>query len=104
MRAEIRAGELLREMAERKERAKAGDPKSRPATLTTKLSDLGMTKTQSSRWRRLAAMSPEYFEKLLFRIKRKAADRMMMRRPAPASSTNAAREPALTAFRPSPWR
>src|SRR5215211_4608512 len=58
--AERRAGELLREMAERKERAKGGDPKSRPATLA-KLADLGVTKTQSSRWQRLAEMSLDHF-------------------------------------------
>lgn len=54
MRAEIRGGEILREMADRKERVKGGDPKSRPATLA-KLLDLGISKTQSSRWR-LAAL------------------------------------------------
>lgn len=58
LRAEIKAGELLIEMAERGERAKGGDPKSRPATLA-KLSDLGVTKSQSSRWQNLARLSPE---------------------------------------------
>jgi hypothetical protein len=42
-----RAGELLREMAERGERAVRKNMKSQPAT--SKLSDLGVTKTQSSR-------------------------------------------------------
>jgi hypothetical protein len=40
---------------------KGGDPKSRPATMV-KLSDLGITKSQSSKWQRLADMEPEEFE------------------------------------------
>lgn len=55
--AERRAGQLLREMAERGERDdgkgnRNPDLKSRDAT--PKLADLGVTKTQSSRWQRLA--------------------------------------------------
>jgi hypothetical protein len=54
---EIRVGEMLREMKVRKERATKGgdrgnqhsDAKSTVATLP-KLSDLGITKDQSSRW------------------------------------------------------
>ena len=56
MRAEHRAGTLLKEMAERKERkTRSGDKraKSQPAT---SLSDLGINKTQSSRWQALAAL------------------------------------------------
>ena len=66
MRAERRAGELLREMKERGERQKPGDAsggngsKARP--LPPKLSDLGVTKTQSSRWQRLSTLSDEGFE------------------------------------------
>ena len=60
MRAEIRAGELLREMKVRGERHK-GDNKqnlrgSRAATpVAPKLSDLGINKSQSSRWQKLPA-------------------------------------------------
>ena len=54
MRAERRAGELLSEMAERGERAVRKNMKSQPAT--SKLADLGINKTQSSRWQRLAAL------------------------------------------------
>jgi phage N-6-adenine-methyltransferase len=60
MRAERRAGELLREMAERGERAVRKNMKSQPAT--SKLSDLGVNKTQSSRWQKLAELSERDFE------------------------------------------
>src|SRR5215831_9738818 len=59
MRAERRAGEMLIEMAEREERHAGKAAKgSRVATPTTapKLSDLGINKTQSSRWQALAAL------------------------------------------------
>jgi hypothetical protein len=48
MRAEIRAGEMLAVMAKNGERAVRKNMKSQPAT--SKLSDLGVSKTQSSRW------------------------------------------------------
>jgi len=60
-RAEIRAGELLAEMKMRGERAKSGDAGGekrsdgsgvRPSLQPT-LADLGVSKTQSSRWQRL---------------------------------------------------
>jgi hypothetical protein len=61
MRAEIRAGELLAEMKVRGERHNRETnlregPKSPAATSVPTLSDLGITKTQSSRmaWRALA--------------------------------------------------
>jgi hypothetical protein len=65
MRAERRAGEILIEMGQRKEReAKGGDRKSKShaATLIPKLSHFGINKTQSSRWQRLAALDPDTFE------------------------------------------
>jgi hypothetical protein len=68
MRAERRAGELLLEMKERGERDPGGKGKieSRPAT---QLRDLGVSKTQSSRWQKLAALPEEKFEQ-----KRESAD------------------------------
>jgi poly-D-alanine transfer protein DltD len=51
MRAERRAGDLLAQMAKQGQRAVRKNMKSQPAT--SKLSDLGVTKTQSSRWQKL---------------------------------------------------
>jgi hypothetical protein len=65
MRAERRAGELLMEMRDGGQREGAGGDrksKSRPAILIPKLSDIGVTATQSSRWQRLAALAPDTFE------------------------------------------
>jgi hypothetical protein len=57
LRAEKRAGELLREMADGGERAQRGEAKkSQPATF--RLDDLGVSKSQSSRWQRLAELEP----------------------------------------------
>jgi hypothetical protein len=66
MRAEIRAGELLTEMKERGERAQPGEAggEARRSDGSTRqpshptLTDLGVTKTQSSRWQKLAALPP----------------------------------------------
>jgi hypothetical protein len=77
MRAERRAGELLKEMAERGERDSGhGDrqseqAKSQPAT---RLSDLGVNKTQSSRWQRLAALDSDSFEAKVVSASKRAYD------------------------------
>jgi protein gp37 len=69
MHAERRAGELLTEMKERGERQKAGEAGGRSKIDSSgrrpsipKLSDLGINKTQSSRWQKLAALPKEQFE------------------------------------------
>jgi phage N-6-adenine-methyltransferase len=74
MRAECRAGELLREMARHgkrvasKDTLKKGRGKQR-ATTEPKLSDLGVSKTQSSRWQKLAALSAKDFEQRIEYVK-----------------------------------
>ena len=73
MRAEIRAGELLIEMADRKERHNGhGDQKSGLRPATPKLSDLGVSKTQSSRWQKLAVLSEDEQKKKIILAKRRA--------------------------------
>jgi len=77
MRAEIRAGELLREMKERGERHEGGKQNLKPGGKSSgsrvatpsepKLSDLGVSKTQSSRWQKLAAMPPSKQEQTIKR-------------------------------------
>jgi N6-adenosine-specific RNA methylase IME4 len=64
MRAERRAGEMLRETKQRGERdaGKGGDRKSRLRSTLVKLSDLGITNIQSSRWQKLADLDPRKFE------------------------------------------
>ncbi|TDX65168.1 N6-adenosine-specific RNA methylase IME4 [Methylosinus sp. sav-2] len=71
LRAERKAGELLRSMAETGERVKGGDPKSRPATMAT-LADLGVSKTQSSRWQKLAELPSAAFERKVEAAKHEA--------------------------------
>jgi N6-adenosine-specific RNA methylase IME4 len=79
IRAEIRAGELLDEMAKRKERAaKTGNLKkgvSRSSTVLLRgptLDDLGVSRTQSSRWQKLAKLSKKEQEEKIEAAKRKA--------------------------------
>src|SRR5262245_40013225 len=65
LRAERRAGELLREMMDRGERDSGKgnrNPALKSQAATPKLSDLGVTKSQSSRWQRLSMLSDEGFE------------------------------------------
>jgi hypothetical protein len=62
IRAERRAGELLKEQAENGQRATGRPEKlSQPATL----SELGISRTQSSRWQGLADVPSEEFEGML---------------------------------------
>jgi N6-adenosine-specific RNA methylase IME4 len=73
LRAEIRAGELLAEMSARGERHSGrGDQKTGSQAATPKLADLGVSKTESSRWQALAALPKEQREVKIARAKRKA--------------------------------
>jgi hypothetical protein len=67
LRAERRAGELLREQAANGERAADGRPKlSRDATILPKtLPDLGISRDQSSKWQKLADVPEDQFEDAL---------------------------------------
>jgi hypothetical protein len=67
LRAEARAGELLATTPKAVGGEHGGKPKidgsrSRPSIPTPTLADLKITKTQSSKWQKLAALPPEKFE------------------------------------------
>jgi len=75
LRAEIRAGEMLVKMKEKKERQSGhGDQKSElhRATPIPELADLGISKTQSSRWHQLAKLSRDEQQKKIAATKPKA--------------------------------
>jgi hypothetical protein len=73
MRAEIRAGELLAETEKNKGSVPGKTGRKGKPVLDTrpKLSDLGITKTQSSRWQKLAAMPDKEREAKIEKAKRK---------------------------------
>ena len=67
LRAERRAGELLAGMQKPTGGQIGGRPKidgsrARPSNTAPTLRDLGLTKTQSSKWQKLAVLTPEKFE------------------------------------------
>ena len=80
MQAERRAGELLCKMEKNKGARGGGEkdaPRGRlvkPRDTTPKLADLKVTKSQSSRWQRLAAMDAAAFEARVEGAKRKAVN------------------------------
>jgi N6-adenosine-specific RNA methylase IME4 len=64
LRAERKAGELLRSMADAGERApQGGDRKSKSQGVILKLADVGVSPMQSSRWQKLAEMASDSFER-----------------------------------------
>jgi hypothetical protein len=91
VRAERRAGEMLRQAAEHGERHHRGrvEAESKPPTL----GDLGITNNQSSRWQQLASMSDEHFEAAVATAKDTAGQvttAFMLREAAKAKPTKAA--------------
>jgi hypothetical protein len=95
LRAERRAGELLRDLADRGERAVRKNMKSQPAT--SKLSDLDINKSQSSRWQKLAEIPEESFEELVANAKLKACtavDRAQQPKPKPKRKRRAKKDAA----------
>jgi N6-adenosine-specific RNA methylase IME4 len=84
MRAERRAGEMLIEMADRKERHDGANKQnlrgSHAATpVVPKLADLGINKTQSSRWQALAALDADTFESKVEAASKRAYDNVARR-------------------------
>ena len=79
LRAERRAGQRVREMPKNKGTSGTGDAnignstggraERPPVDTTPKLSDLGITKDESSRWQRLAALPEAQFEEKLSTVK-----------------------------------
>jgi hypothetical protein len=65
LRAERKAGQLLKAMAKAKQRETGGKPKRSHRATVKKLADLGVSKTQSSRWQHLADVPEEKFEQAL---------------------------------------
>lgn len=72
LRAERKAGELLIEMKQKDELAKGAiEPRTKRGTTrsiestTSKLSDLGISKDQSSDWQKIAQVNPENFNQFL---------------------------------------
>jgi hypothetical protein len=66
LRAERKAGSLLKTMAKSKERAtRGGDRKSNRPQGSLKLADLGVSDKQSSKWQKLADVPDEEFEQAL---------------------------------------
>jgi hypothetical protein len=64
VRAERKAGQLLDDTKKNKQRQSGhGDQKSGSQNATPKLADLGVNKSQSSRWQKLAEIPDEQFEK-----------------------------------------
>lgn len=87
VRAERRAGEMLAEMGVR-----AGNPQlSKATTIAPTLANLGISRDQSSRWQKLAAVPEDQFEKAVEAAKQVAGEvttaamlRLRQERPAPA--------------------
>jgi N6-adenosine-specific RNA methylase IME4 len=97
-RAEIRAGELLAEMQANGQRAKSGEADGsgrRPSVPT--LADLGVSKSQSSRWQQMAALPRDEQEALIDRAKKTAVAAVEKETQQQKAERRAAREAELGA-------
>lgn len=83
IRAERRAGELLRETGENGQRRKPGErgksghakgPLLNDETKAPRLADLGITKNQSQEWQKLASLPVKKFDKLVATVKEKTGE------------------------------
>jgi len=72
VRAERRAGQMLAEMP--KNEGKLNNSSRSYDTTTTKLSDIGISKDQSSRWQKLAAVPDDQFEQAVAAAKEVAGE------------------------------
>lgn len=83
LRAERKVGGLLKEMAEANERETGGKPKPSQRATVKRLADLGVSRTQSSRWQRLAEVPDEMFEQALADATRKPSTISILRHNLP---------------------
>jgi hypothetical protein len=79
LRAERKAGQLLKVMAKAKQRETGGKPKRSHRATVKKLADLGVSKTQSSRWQHLADVPEAKFEQALADPKEKPSTGALLR-------------------------
>lgn len=81
LKAERRAGELLTEMPKQAGARGIGKKvESQPATpLPPKLDDIGITKTQSSRWQQLASIPDEVFDDYVETVNKSDGDELITR-------------------------
>lgn len=95
LRAARRGGEILKEMAEKGERDPGGRGRVelRPAT---QLADLGVSKWQSARWQKIAALPEPVFEAHVIET-RKRLERGLDKMSAPAPAKNPRRKKAASA-------
>ena len=105
LRAERRAGELLRDMEKNKGTRGEGRPKlggrddRPPKDPTPTLADLNIKKSQSSQWQKLADLPKDDFEAIVTKAQHKATDavdraQQPKPKPKPKSKPEAKRKPA----------